>query len=265
MRPVELYTIALGIITPWRLNNSVDSIGLSGVGTFTSQPGLSRGDITDGEGSLDITLPASCAYPQYYRNIPPGLTTTVTVQWLDRDENPESLRVIYKGMVKSVSNSKDGKAATLHLESIIVSFDKELPDETFSPQCQNFLYDTLCGVNRNNAANHFDGTVSVVSGSIVTVSGLLVAKGAGWALPGYVAHAGSADYRQILAQDGDDLRLILPFTVDMVDEDVVVYAGCDHTHATCISKFGTTGSDDGKNYRGCPWIPTKNIFQTGIK
>jgi hypothetical protein len=57
----------------------------------------------------------------------------------------------------------------------------------------------------------------------------------------------------------------MPFTVDMESENVIVYAGCDHSHATCISKFGTSGSENGDNYRGCSFVPTKNIFETGIK
>lgn len=263
MRPVELHTIALGATT-WQLNNSVDTIVLDGVGTFTPQPGLSRGDITDGEEPLDVRLPASHAYPQYYRNIPPGLTTTWTIQWLDRDDNPDSLRVIYKGMAKSVSVSKDGKEAGVHLESIIASFDKELPDETFSPQCQNFLYDTHCGVDRNNAANFFEAVVSAVAGNVLTIPGLS-GMGTLWAVPGYVTHTGTDDHRQILAQSGNDITLILSFDADMTGQTAKVFAGCDHTHPTCISKFGASGSDSGRNYRGCPFVPTKNIFMTGIK
>ncbi len=263
MMPVELYTIALGTTT-WQVNNSVDSVTVSGLGTFAPQAGVSRGDITDGEGPLEITIPASHAYPHLYRSIPPGLTTTITVYWLDREDNPASLRVIYKGMVKSVSVSRDGTTATLYLESIITSFDKEIPDETFAPQCQNFLYDTHCGVDKDNTANYYDGTVTVVSSNIITVGGLAIAKGAGWALPGYVSHAGTTDYRQILAQSGDDLTLILPFTVSMVGQTVRVYAGCDHSHAVCISKFGASGSESGHNFRGCPFIPVKNPFETGI-
>jgi hypothetical protein len=62
-----------------------------------------------------------------------------------------------------------------------------------------------------------------------------------------------------LAQAGDVLTLILPFSVDMVGKVVTVYAGCDRSIAMCVAKF-----DNLNNFRGCPYVPTKNIFLTGL-
>jgi uncharacterized phage protein (TIGR02218 family) len=257
MRPVELYTIAKGAST-WWLNNSVDSVVATA--TFTPTAGISRGDITNGEETLDIELPAEHAFPQLYVNSAPGTSATVTIQWLDRDDNPASLRVIYKGFVKSVSFSEDGQTASIHLDSVSTTFDKEIPSDTFSPQCQNFLYDEHCTVVKEDydfpAAN-----VSAIVGNVITVDGLFASHGAAWALPGYVLHDLSGELRQVLAQSGDDLTLIVPFTSAVPGNTVTVYAGCDHTYATCRDKFA---NDGGNNYRGCPHVPTKNLFATGL-
>jgi uncharacterized phage protein (TIGR02218 family) len=249
----------MGVLTPWRINNSVDSVTAGGQ-TFTPAAGLSRGDITGGEEPLEISLPASHAFPQYYTDSAPGSSVTVTVQWLDRDDDPASLRVIYKGFVKSVSFTDDGQKAAVHLDSVATTFDKEIPDETFSPQCQNFLYDAHCTVVKEDfdfpAAN-----VSAVVGNVITVDGLFAANGAGWAVPGYVTHIATGEFRQVLVQSGDDLTLIKPFSVNVTGTTVTVYAGCNHSHAVCLSKFANDGGD---NYRGCPFVPTKNLFMTGI-
>ena len=79
----------------------------------------------------------------------------------------------------------------------------------------------------------------------------------------YVDHVGAAELKAqglVLEQDGDDLTLVLPFHEDVLSEDVSVYAGCDHTIATCLAKFAND-----INFGGCPYVPTKNIFITGVE
>lgn len=256
LRPMELYTIALGL-TSWRVNNSVDTIVVSG-DTYSPYPGVSRGNITDGSGPLEVHLDASHPFVAYYRSQAPGSSATVTIHWYDR-ENPQSRRVIYKGYVKSVSVSEDGYNATLNLTSIMTTFDKEIPDESFSPQCQNFLYDANCKVDKENF--RFNGVVASVSGNDITVTDLET-MGVGWALPGYVTF-GTDDHRQVIAQSGNVLTLILPFATDVTGETVAVFAGCNHLHSACIGKFGAD-TDGGNSFRGCPFVPTRNIFASGI-
>jgi hypothetical protein len=70
---------------------------------------------------------------------------------------------------------------------------------------------------------------------------------------------GGVDRRLILSSSGDVLTLLLPFTSSPLGSTVIVFAGCDHTIATCKSKFNNV-----VNYGGFAFVPTKNIFQTGI-
>lgn len=252
MRPVELYTIALAAQT-WYLSDSESTISI--VEDFVPLA-ISRGQITTGQEPVDITMPASHAFPQTYVNSAPGTHANVTIQWLDRDDSPDSLRALYKGVAKSVSFTQDGTKAIVHVESIVSTFDKETPEDTFTPQCQAYLYDDRCTVNKDDFK--YEGTVTDMSGNTITVDGLS-AEGAGWALPGYVAY-GTSDYRQVLAQSGDILTIILPFTVDLVGETVAVYAGCNHSMDDCENKFSNL-----VNFRGTPYVPTKNVFRTGLK
>jgi uncharacterized phage protein (TIGR02218 family) len=255
VRPVELYTITMGA-TIWRHCNTVDTALVVSGSTFTGEA-ITRGDITDTRDELTIKLPGSHAFPQMYATIAPSTPASVLVQWLDRDDNPDSLRVAYKGWIKSVKFLSDGQIAELYLESIISGLEEEICDDTFCVGCQVPLYSTQCGMDKDDY--DFSGAVTDVTGNTITILGLSDAPRSGtWALPGMVKYGD--DWRQVFAQDGDVLTLSLPFYEDVDGETVVVYKGCDHTIETCEADF-----DNVINYRGCPYIPKQNVFITGLQ
>jgi len=147
--------------------------------------------------------------------------------------------------------------STLALIPINDAFDKEIPERTFQAACNNVLFDPDCKVVP--ASYLYTDTISAIVDNVVTVDGLAAAKGNGWATGGYTCF-GVLDYRLILLQSGDDCTLVLPFHEDVLTESVTVYAGCNHSIAVCESKFS---NED--NFGGCPYVPTKDIFRTGIK
>lgn len=253
MRPVELYTIAQGDLV-WRYTNSIGPVRI-GDDVYTAMPGLDRDDVGAGVEDLELRVAANCPVVRRHRNSPPGVTATVTIHWYDLDD-PSSLRVIYKGRLQAIAINADGGRASLKLHSYLASFEQELPADSFSPRCQAFLFDAKCKVDPT-AWRHED-TVAEVDGSRIRVTGL-AARGVGWALPGYVAY-GTSDFRQVLQQNGDWLTLIMPFYDPIVGKTVVVHAGCDGAITTCQDKF-----NNADNFRGCPYVPTKNIFETGLK
>lgn len=255
MWPVELYTITMGA-TIWRHCNAVDTTLVVSSNTFTGAA-ITRGDITDTREETTIKLPGSHAFPQMYKSIAPSTPVSVLVQWLNRNDNPGSLRVQYKGWVKSVKFTQDGQIAELYLESIISGLEEEICDETFCVGCQVPLYGTKCGLNKDD--HDYSGTVSAVTGNVITVTGVSSAPRDGtWALPGMVLFG--SDWRQVFAQDGDNLTLSLPFYADPLGETVIVYRGCDHTITACEDDFNNI-----VNYRGFPYVPKQNVFLTGLQ
>ena len=92
----------------------------------------------------------------------------------------------------------------------------------------------------------------------MTVQGLLSAKGDTWATAGFASY-GVLDYRLILTQSGDDCTLSLPFYANVLGQTLDVFAGCAHIIGVCDGKFGNR-----PNFGGCPYVPTKNIFRTGL-
>lgn len=251
---IELYTLAMGS-TIYRMHNSVEpTIVVAGDTFFLTQ--ISRGAIATGQESLDISLPGSHEFSLQFTTIAPGQAASLTVQAYHR-AFPSDVRVIYKGVVRAVAFTSDMAHSKIALVPINEAFDKEIPERTFQAACNNVLFDLDCKITAG-LWNHV-GTVSAIVDNVVTISGLAAAKGTGWSTGGYVSY-GVLDYRLVLTQSGDDLTLVLPFHESVLSQSVTVYAGCDHSAGVCDSKFSNI-----INFGGHPYVPTKNIFLTGIK
>ena len=236
------------------MNNSVDDIIVAG-NTFVGTPGIRRDKIVSDKETLTVPLPADHTFPSKYTTIAPGQTATLTIQHFHRAD-PADVKVVYKGVVRAVSFSQGMHGAEISLIPITHAFKKQIPDRTYQAQCNHIHYDARCQVAK--AAFKFTADVSVVSANTVTIPGLNAAKGNGWSTGGFVQF-GSLDFRLILEQSTDVLTLVLPFFETVLNKSVDVFAGCDHTIGVCDTKFSNE-----INFGGTPFVPTKNIFQTGI-
>ena len=251
---VELYTLAMGS-TLFRMHNSVEQI-LTYLGDDFQRTQVSRGSITSGQEYLEVKLPGSHQFSLKFASIAPGQTASLTIQGYHRSD-PTDVRVKYKGVVRSVAFTQDASMSALSLIPINDAFDKEIPERTFQAACNNVLFDPDCKVSAG-IYSHIDVVTAIVNNT-VTINGLLAAKGNGWSTGGYVSY-GVLDYRLIIGQSGDILTLVLPFHEEVLAETVSVYSGCDHSIATCLAKFAND-----INFGGCPYVPSKNIFITGLK
>ncbi|MCK5603629.1 phage BR0599 family protein [Candidatus Pacearchaeota archaeon] len=250
---IELYTLSLGS-TIFRMHDSPEPT-ITYAGDTFSRTQVSRDPIETGQEYLEITLPGSHEFTLKFATIAPGQTATLTIQSYQRAE-PSDVRVIYKGVVRAVAFTQNAAFSALSIIPINDAFSKEIPERTFQAACNNVLFDPDCKVIEGSYS--FLGPISAIVNNVVTVTGLSAAKGSTWSTGGYVAY-GALDYRLILEQSGDDLTLVLPFYEDVLTENVTVYAGCDHSIATCLSKFNNE-----INFGGCPFVPTKNIFISGL-
>lgn len=255
--PVELYTLALGTET-FRWASGEEDYVYSG-DTFEAVE-ISRSRILisaeQRQDVLNVSLPGDNELVRRYVDIVPGKRATLTVQRVHRDDPDQEAVVLFKGIVQSVAFTSDGTKASLAIRPLTVGLSQNIPRFTYQALCNHFLYDSGCKVNQNSFK--YTATVSTVVGSTITVPGIS-ANGADWAVGGFV-QTGSSDFRLVLAQTGDDLRLLLPFASSPLGSSVDVFAGCDHTIGTCKIKFNNV-----VNYGGFAFVPLKNIFATGIK
>lgn len=250
---IELYTLAIGSDI-WRMHDvNPDILTYSGDNYYRVR--ISRGRIATGQEHLTVELPGDHDFSRRFTTIAPGQMGTLTIRSYHRALDSD-VRVIYKGVVRSVAFTQDMSMSALSMVPVSEAFDKEIPQRTFQAACNNVLFDADCKIS-SGSWKHI-GLITGVAGNVITVQDLLSTKGDGWATAGYVSQ-GVLDYRLILTQSGDDCTLALPFYADVLGENLEIFAGCARTIGVCNSKFSNKD-----NFGGCPYVPTKNIFVTGI-
>lgn len=260
-RPVEVFRFTVGA-TFYRYTSAED-VQTLGVETFTPKA-IKRGKAADGPEARDhdfaVTLPTSDAVAQIFAGIPSSDRVRLTVLRFQRGDTPTPSTVtVFDGYVQTARYSEGGSVCTLTARTMLAALGRQIPARMQHASCNHVLYDPLtCRVDDTDAAFRA-ASVDVVSlvGNVLTVDGL-GGYAAGWFVGGYVEGAASGTKRLIIADDGaGNLTLLIPFA--SAPSVVSVFAGCDHSAATCASKF-----DNVINFGGYPFIPTRNPFATGI-
>jgi len=254
-RPVELFEITLGSAV-YRWTSAEDTQSFGG-NDFTpiviERNGFAEGS-DDRDGILELLVSSSNAFAQEYIDIVPTDLATVEVLRLHRGDG--NTVTIWRGKVQTVTFFDQNQRAKIACRPDLGTTSRLIPRRTFQVQCNHVLYGTACAVVE--ASFRYTGTVASVSadGRTLTVTGLS-ANGADWAVGGFVTFG--ADKRMILSQSTDDVVISLPFRSSPSGQSVDVQAGCDHTAATCESKFSNL-----ENFGGFPFVPTRDIFRNGV-
>lgn len=258
--PIEVYTIVLGSDT-FNYTSSADELTIDSV-TYTPIP-ISRNQVIVGSDRarrvLSVNMPASNEVASQYIDSVPADQATLSLFSYQRNESPafDTTVLLFTGVVQSVKFPNNGQMAELEVRSLEAALSQNVPRFTYGGQCANFLYDSNCGADPG-LFNHV-GEVTDVTGNTITVDGL-DASGfdfvSGYATP----VSGGNDFRLIIAQSGDVLTMLLPFVDDHTGENLQVFAGCDHNIAgDCALVF-----DRVIDYIGFPFVPNKDILQTGV-
>ena len=155
---------------------------------------------------------------------------------------------MFQGRVSTV-DSVGRTQAVLTVASDLVILDYDMPRNLFSPTCLHTLYDAGCGVIRGTYSVNGTAGAGSTSNTIVTS----VAQ-AGHAQGSLVWTSGAnsnlrSTVKSVAAGSALNLMYPLPFAPAVGDAFTVAF-GCDHTQATCQSKFNNL-----INFRGFPYIP----------
>jgi uncharacterized phage protein (TIGR02218 family) len=260
-RPVELFTITLGV-TIWRYVTGILPITISG---DTWEPlAISREATGQSKESSDrqvaITVPADTPIVRDYIDSVPGQTATVRIERYQQPDGATPQRIIlFDGAILAVTFEGSGKIAKISVQALDKALSRVVPRDVYSGICNHVLYDPRCTVVKTTY--RIIGTVSAVSGRDVTVPGVN-AQPDGYFQAGFIENTSSVnpDRRLVLKHVGNVLTLSLPFAKSVLGQVVRVHAGCDHTPQTCKSKFNNL-----PNFGGFPFVPTKNVFNTGLK
>lgn len=255
-QPVELFTFQLGA-DAWRYTSAEDTITFGGQQYVSRQITRSKFVQADGQrrNEMKVTLPSEDVICKKFIGVVPGQPMYISIVRIHRGE--AQAYNLWTGRILGARFMMRGAVCELNGLTSEAAFNRNIPKYKYQGLCNNELYDDNCGVSK--AAFTYTGTVTAVSGNVISVQGLEVAKGDGWALGGYVSN-NDVDYRAIVAQSGDQLTLSLAFNAGVQYTDVDVFAGCDHTLGTCESKFSNN-----LRYGGFAFVPTLNPFQTSLR
>lgn len=260
-QPIECFEITAGAQV-FRYTSAPDSQTI-GANTYTPKA-ISRETRVDGPDNrkrdFRFRLPTTDAVSQLYVGDLPGIRTRVKLFRFHRNDTPTPEVVQeFDGFVNGVSWEDANKTTVFTCRVALATAVRQVPPRTYQKPCNHVLYESnTCKVDDTDPAFQASGvSVSGQSGSVLTVVGL-GAYASGWFTGGYVEVVGSNEYRMILNDDGaGNLTLLVPFA--NAPTTVNVYAGCDHSIATCKTKF-----DNVVNYGGFAFVPTKNPYEGEI-
>jgi len=251
--PIELYHFD-GTINDYFVTTSADTIISSGQ-TYVPLAGLKRNVLkigTQEEESLALDIEMPYDHPlvtEYaYKTAPPTLELNL---YRAHRTDPSDRILMWKGKV--LSFSVEGRICKMRVPALFAYLlNGVAPSPRYQAPCNHVLYDARCTVN---PASH--QTVTTVTGllnnviSVASLGSLTIAEMVG----GDMSWATGGENRMITTGTGLDLTVTYPFANLSIGDSITLRRGCDHSFATCKSKFS-----NGPNFGGCPLVPDKNPF-----
>jgi uncharacterized phage protein (TIGR02218 family) len=250
-QPLLLVQVRAGGVTYGYTPNDVESSHL-GV-TYLRLPGLDvdavrqGADFADSQNDIQFTVPRDTPFAQLFTGILPASTPEVSI--FSRHQGDSETVAHWHGKV--VALDFRGNTAEVRCASELSLLKAMGLRYTYSRRCQHQLYDPeTCRVNPND----FDdfGVVTTITGSVIQIP-VAANKADGYYTAGMVKRTNTGEFRFITNHAGQNLTLYAPFAGLAVNEPVQIFAGCDHTIATCDGKFGNSANC------GCwPAVPLRN-------
>jgi len=155
---------------------------------------------------------------------------------------------MFKGRIATVDQVGRTRA-TVTVASDLIVLDNDMPRNLFSQTCVHTLYDTGCGVIRGTFAA--SGTAGAGSSQNQILSGVAAAVHAQGSL--VFSSGANANVRATVKAVAGGVALYLMYPLPFAPaagDSFTVYAGCDHTLATCQTRFNNKA-----NFRGFPFTP----------
>lgn len=251
MRALDLYQISYDGVVYYLTSASTAQThdGQDYVPTSIGRGGTqSKQELT--KANLEVRLELGHALAQKLLQQWAELPATITVF----SKRTAGTEVIWKGRLAS---TQPGDAEIkMTFESIYTSLRRPGLRARFLKHCRHPLYARGCWVNPEDFAT--PATLAAISGNTLTIpQGSDQAPG--WYSGGMIRDASGA-LTYITKHDGTAFlvnrvprSILADFQANGPATAVTLYPGCDHTYATCQSKFAND-----LNYGGFDFIPTKN-------
>lgn len=196
--------------------------------------------------ALKIRMPRDAAFAARFAPAPP--TDVAEVEIFQQDD--VATAAIWVGRVLTVA--RKGSEAVADCEPIHTSLRRAGLRRHYQKRCPHTLYDDGCRAPRQDF--RVEATLTAVNGTALTAAEF-DAQPDGFFTGGDVELGSLPERRAIIDHVGDTITLNAPIADAAAGDAITAFAGCDHSFATCVSKFANE-----ENYGGMPFIPTKNPF-----
>lgn len=252
-QPIELYEFTY-------LNTTQYFNSGSTIITIASQPylptQLSRTEILDsgeiGKNQITLTAPDQFPISSLFGAGPPDDIVTVTIKRVQNAAlDAPDVVIIWLGRILSVGWPP--QRSEIICENVFTALRAAGLHRVYTINCPFSLYGSQCGVNIVTFTEVH--TIDIQVGNVLTGSTLNDQVDGWWAggkltweySPGLFAKRGIKNHV------GTNIEITFALPNFPLGAAVNVSAGCDHTFATCITKFGAT-----LNYGGFPFMTEKN-------
>jgi len=206
----------------------------------------------DDGGDLEVVVPYDIQLVRDYAYSKAPLRLTLEIVRYHEGSDPVTDWVtIWKGVCTNFSVSD--RKCKIRVPSIFsVVLRGELPNVYYQGPCNHRLYDDRCKLSA--ASFKTTSTITDIDKNVITVT----ADGAddNTMVGGEMVNTTQGERRLIISNVADVITLNFPFYGAEVGDTVEMYQGCDHSFATCGTKFSNQA-----NYGGFPFIPGINPFQ----
>jgi uncharacterized phage protein (TIGR02218 family) len=218
---------------------------------------IARSDVDESgdipKDGITITVPRDAAIADEFRVAPPSVVILVNIYRFHNDDPDGERKLFWTGRV--LNCEWKGAIADLTCESIYTALKRPGLRRLYQRMCPHVLYGSACGLN--DTAYKSTITLATVAGTTLT-SLDIDAQPDGYFAGGMIeweSSPGRFERRGIKSHIGDTVTLTHPVPGLEAGQAVSFWAGCDHSLATCDSKFSNSA-----NYGGFPFVPKKNPF-----
>ena len=203
---------------------------------------------------LELRIRHDIPFLDLFRSASPSGVISLTIRKFHRLDGAAEIITVWKGRIRNANFIES--EVQLTCLPIRASVERMGLRRTFQFNCPYALYSgpSECGVDKTLFA--VTGNVSAVSGSNVTIVGVN-AFAAEYFSGGFIEYTnsvlGNVERRMITSNPGGSnvVTLVSPPLNLTIGTTAIAYPGCDHTLATCESKFSNS-----ENFGGFPNTPT---------
>lgn len=212
-----------------------------------------REEKTRPESRVTIYMPVTTPFIFQFISQSPSDNIAITIYYNHVGESDGEALTIFKGRVVNIKHGEN--EGEVVCEPLLTALGRPVLRRFYQRNCPYQLYDTPCSVDPDSFK--VTGTLTGVSANTVSADEF-DAQPDGYFDGGFLEFElpdGNFDRRMITKHEGDTLTLAYHLPSVSSSDTVVAFAGCDHTIATCDSKFSNKA-----NYGGFPFFPSKNIM-----